>query len=398
MSTVAIVATYVPSEHFGGPARIHHMGAVLRAAGHRVSYVVIAANHPSERLGQLDMLRVVERPFRAKLDHIYSDVDLAHRAAADRSHVRAITEHLRSLETTAIILEHPFLIDTVAAVAANLAVPLVYSCANIEHRLMHDLERFMFDWKRRTDRFEEVRALEQRSIDAATSVTAICRTDQTMLRAEFGAESVLVPNGSSLADYPLPRPDHPSRRADSPVDFAIAGSAYWPNTEGLAMIAWPSLAFLPPIMRIHVAGSMSREILKLRSVERRHSANASRMTLRGFLEADELVATFHAARAILVPIFTGEGSNLKTADALASGRPVIATERAMRGYEDVLAADASGVVVVSDVDQFRAAMAEVARSPRPSLAVGAARHAMLGWNERLQPLVGLIGELTGARA
>ena len=33
MSTIAIVATFAPSESFGGPARIFHMRRVLEAAG-----------------------------------------------------------------------------------------------------------------------------------------------------------------------------------------------------------------------------------------------------------------------------------------------------------------------------------------------------------------------------
>jgi glycosyltransferase involved in cell wall biosynthesis len=385
MSTIAIAATFPPSESFGGPARIHHMGSALRAAGHQVIYIVISSQHLSHRLGPNDLVRVVERPFRAEVDHIYGDVDLARRAAHDRSVGVAVAEHLARTDARAVILEHPFLIDSIGPVCASLGLPLVYSCANIEHRLLHDLERFMFDWRRPTDRFEEVRALETRAIEAAAIVTTICPTDQAVLKSEFGADSVLVPNGSILAEC-LPATTRSTRRAGEPVDFAVAGSAYWPNVEGLSLIAQPSLAFLPPTSRIHVAGSMSRELLKLRSIERRYATNSSRLALRGFLETDELVATFQAARAILVPVFTGEGSNLKAADALASGRPVIMTARAVNGYEDILELDDEGVTVTADADEFRAAMlATVTRERSPD--VGARRRAALAWNTRTAPLV-----------
>lgn len=395
MSTIAIVATYAPSEEFGGPARIHHMGASLRAAGHQVAYVVVAANHQAKRLGQLDLMRVVERPFRTRVDHIYSDVDLAQRALANPAHAQAISAHLSKIGADLVILEHPFLIEVVHAAIEPLGIPLVYSAANIEYRLLRELERFVFDWKRRTDRWEEVREFERRACEIAAAVTAICAHDQQVLRDEFGVEAVLVPNGSLIADHPLPTASPPTHRLGQPVDFAVAGSAYWPNTEGLAKIASPSLAFLPPTTRIHVAGSMANEILRERSVDRKHSANASRLVLRGFLSADELVATFHAARAILVPIFTGEGSNLKTADALASGRPVILTERATRGYEDVIADDDEGVTVVADADEFRAAMSAALRSER-SGPVGTNRHRALRWSARVSPLADTVESAIGA--
>jgi glycosyltransferase involved in cell wall biosynthesis len=121
------------------------------------------------------------------------------------------------------------------------------------------------------------------------------------------------------------------------------------------------------------------------------------MALRGFLDMDELIATFHAARAILVPVFTGEGSNLKTADALASGRPVIMTERATRGYEEVLAADDEGVTVVPDAQAFRAAMAgELRRERQPWM--GAARRELLGWPTRLAPLLAAVQRANAAGA
>jgi hypothetical protein len=397
VSTVAIVATFAPSESFGGPARIFHMRRVLEAAGHRVVNVVVTSNHPSERLGHDDIVRVVERPFRARVDHIYNDIDLAERAAADPAHGRAITAQLERLGTNVVILEHPFLIDIVQPVVERLGAALVYSCANIEYRLLQELERFAPDWRRRTDRAADVRRREEQATRAASVVTAICSTDQKVLRDEFGVDSVLVPNGTTLADRLPPTAPASGRRAGHPVDFAVAGSAYWPNVEGLAKVAEPSLAFLPPVSRIHVIGSMSNEILRFPSIDRRHSANASRLVLRGFLGMDELIATFHAARAILVPVFTGEGSNLKTADALASGRPVIMTERAARGYEDVLAADDEGVSIVSDATEFRAAMAAELRRPRQP-QVGTGRRDLLGWTTRLAPLQSAVQQATGTGA
>ena len=272
-------------------------------------------------------------------------------------------------------------------------MPIVYSCQNIEYALRRDLERFQFDWRRPLDRADQVRELERRAVSVATAVTSICATDQDALRTEFGVESTLVPNGTTVAGMPLPAAPPAGLHAGEPVDFAFAGSSYWPNLEGFARFADPSLAFLPPTARVQVAGSVCGQLLAVPSIARHHSINASRIVLRGFLEMDDLVALMWAARAVLVPVFIGEGSNLKSADALASGRPVVMTRRATRGYEDVIDADREGVTVVDDADEFRQAVLTAFRVPRPDGPVGRVRRTMLTWPRRLQPLVRVIDGL-----
>ncbi|MEO6571199.1 MAG: glycosyltransferase, partial [Ilumatobacteraceae bacterium] len=230
--------------------------------------------------------------------------------------------------------------------------------------------------------------IEERAVDLAVAVTTICETDRGTMLDEFGCDSVLVRNGSSVADHPLRVPGA-DEGPDDQVDFAFAGSSYWPNVEGFGRIATPSLAFLPPGTKIHVAGSVSDQLLSSRPIAQHHSANASRMVLRGFLPVADLVDMMHRSRAVIVPVFTGEGSNLKSADALACGAPVIMTRRATHGYEDIIADDRSGVTVVGDAREFRAAMASAVASER-SGPVGARRRADLGWTDRLAPLVRLV--------
>jgi hypothetical protein len=395
MATIAIFSTYPPFEGFGGPARVFHQRQVLEAAGHRVVHVVVQHSPTPYSRRDGDLVELVERPHGSPLDHVYIDVDLGYRAAANASLVRRIERHLAGLGVSVVILEQPFLIDVVAPVVSALSVPMIYSCQNIEFRLRRDLEDFQFLATRRNDRSNEVRVLEERAVELAAHITTICQEDRAGVRQEFGRESSIVPNGTSVVnvstfDQRIGSPD--------PVDFAVAGSSYWPNVDGFAQIAQPSLAFLPPTARIHVMGTMSNGLLDHPKLALRYSANASRLVLRGFQPMPALVATFAAARRVLVPVFVGEGSNLKSADALGSGMPVIMTRRATHGYEEILAADAEGVTVVDDAVEFRAAMAHAMNSDRPARPVGERRRAMLSWSARLQPLVELVNSLVAEPA
>ena len=386
-------STYSPSEGFGGPARAFHQRRVLEAAGHEVVHVVIQSNVDRGSLRSQDLCELVERPYRAPVDHIYNDVDLGRRASDDQRLVDRLASTLRSRSVDAIILEQPFLVGLVEQVAAALGAPVLYSCQNIEYRLRRDLERFQPDPRRTRGRSAEVRDLEQRAVELSESITTICPHDQHQLEAEFGRTSTLVPNGSEIAEWPL----NVRRKPSSGIRFAFAGSAYWPNVEGFIEIATPSLAFLPPTVRIDVAGSVGGEILRSPAILRHQSANASRMTMHGFVPMARLIELMTQADAVIVPVFIGEGSNLKTADALASGSPVIMTERALRGYEDVVDEDPSGVTVVDSAAAFRTEMKATVDGFRQDAVIGEPRHALLSWSRRLEPLVGVVDSLVGAR-
>jgi hypothetical protein len=293
-------STYAPSEGFGGPARIFHARNVLESDGHTVIHVVIQANHAPGDARRSDIVRLVERPHGAPVDHIYADLALARRAAADvRLHESLITK-LGSQGVELIVLEQPFLVDVVERVSSRLGVPVVYSCHNIEYRLLRELERFQPDWKRSKLCSSHVRELEAKAVELSVSVTTLAEADRQLLSDEFGRDSTVVPNGSTLADGPV-------RRWGEQGDFAFVGSAYWPNVDGFARIATPSLAFLPPTTRIHVAGSASHEILRNKAIDRRHSVNASRLTLHGFVDSDTLARLLGSANAVIVPVFIGEG-------------------------------------------------------------------------------------------
>jgi Glycosyl transferases group 1/Glycosyltransferase Family 4 len=397
MTSIAIFSTYAPSEGFGGPARTYHQRTVLESAGHDVTHVVVQGQPPTQSSRSCDLVMFVERPFRAPIDHVYNDIDLGVRAAQDRRVMQRISAHLEARQVDLIILEQPFLVQVVAPIAQSSGIPVIYSCQNIEYRLRQELERFQYVPDRPKNRSDQVREIEVAAIELSSRVTAICDTDQAKLREEFGCVSTIVPNGSTIVSERLrPRAAH-AGASESAVDFAFAGSSYWPNVEGFVQIATPSLAFLPPTTRIHVAGSISADLLSTPPIARRHSVNASRISLHGFLPMDELMELMGNARSVLVPIFVGEGSNLKSADALGSGAPVIMTRRATHGYEDVLELDSEGVTVVDSAEEFRHAMKATLGQPWPTGRVGERRRDQLSWATRLQPLLGVVDEISESK-
>ena len=93
----------------------------------------------------------------------------------------------------------------------------------------------------------------------------------------------------------------------------------------------------------------------------------------------ELSAVKQGCHGVFLPIRGGGGTNLKTAEALALGKWVVATSTALRGFEAFLGAD--GVVIADTSADFRRAMRQVLERPPLELtehfACGA-RRALLG--------------------
>ena len=102
------------------------------------------------------------------------------------------------------------------------------------------------------------------------------------------------------------------------------------------------------------------------------------------VDNDILAALYAGARAVILPKTLEGGSNLKTAEALASGRPVVATRLAFTGFEAFI--DLPGVVIEDSPDRFWNAvdtlLSQPAASSRPSHAA-----AILSWEDCLRPMV-----------
>jgi FkbM family methyltransferase len=96
---------------------------------------------------------------------------------------------------------------------------------------------------------------------------------------------------------------------------------------------------------------------------------------------------------MMLPITYGGGSNLKTAEALLSGHPIIATSKALRGYE--MFAAWPGVIIAETRDAFCTGMRRVLSGEALSPPQGDRLDAIV-WDQTLQPIVNLVRGLAAA--
>ncbi|MGX4643835.1 glycosyltransferase [Massilia sp. SYSU DXS3249] len=213
--------------------------------------------------------------------------------------------------------------------------------------------------------------------DAALSL-AVTREDAETLRS-YGAPSVLhAANGISpwQAD-PERCARWRARLPQQPWPIFIA-SAHPPNYTGFLDAVGDSLACIPEGSKLVIAGGAGPHLERELGKSRWRELNLSRLQVLGVLDDADLAAVKSLAHAFLLPIGGGGGSNIKTAEALYSGRPVVCTPTAMRGFERF--AGLPEVLIAETPAQFQDSIRKVLElTPAAPAAVDAVR-ASLTWD------------------
>ncbi|QDU53960.1 glycosyltransferase [Aeoliella mucimassa] len=156
---------------------------------------------------------------------------------------------------------------------------------------------------------------------------------------------------------------NPAEPSPLPEKFAlgfIGNLLYRPNIDGVRWFldeVWPQVLQAVPDCQILLAGSGADQF----------SGRPGVVSL-GFI--DSVASLYDQASVILVPIRYGGGSNIKLPEAMAHGRPCVATSRAVDAFgTDVEGCE--GLLSCSDAQQMAAAVIRLA-SDREQLQQAAA--------------------------
>lgn len=223
---------------------------------------------------------------------------------------------------------------------AGWATPHVYLAHNVEHRLYADLARGrpVLGWANRRES-RRIHAVERRICAGAREVWTLTAEDATTLEGL----------GALTRHFHLPPTEVPSATPVAPTrDVVTLGSWTWKaNAAGLQWLLDEVVPHLPAGVQIHVGGAGAQEL----------TAGRPRVTYHG--RVPDAMEFLRSGRVVAVPSVRGAGVQVKTIDALTTGRPVVATATAMRGVGDPPARTA----VVSDCVSFAAALAGALAQP-----------------------------------
>jgi len=224
-----------------------------------------------------------------------------------------------------------------------------------------------------------VQTLEREACRVADLTLAVSESDEVALRS-MGARRVLrASNGihtskTSLSVVAKWQASLKHRRV-----ALFVGSAHPPNAAGFVQAFGDAMGFLPPDCCIVAAGRVGVRLREHYEATRYAALNLSRLVITGEVEADDLGALKAIAEVYLLPIFEGGGSNIKTSEAILSGRPIIATSTSLRGFERYTTLP--DLTIADSREAFVAALRSAFTSkPRPTASMDTRRTELLWQN------------------
>lgn len=342
---IVTLSTYPVSTPFhGGQRRVDAISRELRRAGHSVTSVPVffEGNYPAHdaedaqtALPSTALGDLIARGMREDL-HMHTLL------TPGTAELDALRTRLLALAPDILQFEHPWLLPLLDLILETLPGPdcprVVYSAHNIEAELA-------------PARFKpEVTALERAAAARADLIIAVSQNDADTLSdwaaTGRGAPVIVAPNGCwpPMPDMNKPRP--------IPQDYLlVVGSSHSPNAEGYWEVIGKIPGCIPPDGQLVVAGGVG-DLLRADPRHRHFQLlNKHLVHLTGTIDEDHLQTLLTHALGIALPIKSGGGTNLKTAEALLTLKPIVAMEPAMRGYDD--ARRLPGVHVAETEGNFR---------------------------------------------
>lgn len=302
-------------------------------------------------------------------DAVRHDPALRHRLAA----------RLEMLAPDVIWCEQPFLWPLVAPLAEIKAITVVYSGHNVEWRARRELLARL--GRTAPAIVERLATLERAVIARADLVIACSEADASGYRAMGATTVAIVPNG---ADPPVAGDDSDAAalaRLQAQLDpgrpvLAFIGANYLPNWIGLRDLVVTSMAPAGALagFQLLLMGEVCRPYADWL---RQRGGAMPQIHALGRVDAATRSAAFRLADVAILPLTTGGGTSLKTAEALLGMSEVVGTPIAFRGHEE--RAGAPGVHCVAP-DAFAARLAALDLTDRDAIRAraGARRPEVAG--------------------
>jgi glycosyltransferase involved in cell wall biosynthesis len=223
-----------------------------------------------------------------------------------------------------------------------------------------------------------LRRLEESALRSFDAVAVVSDTDRARLGSAQEAKILICPNGWDAAEL-IP--------VGEEKIVAFVGLLGWgPNADAAVWLAkevWPAVHSRVPGAKLLLVGrDPSAQVLDLRSES--IDVTGSVPDVRPYLAR---------ARVTTAPLRAAGGSRLKILEALASGRPVVATSTGAEGLTDLIG---SGIVVADSAAATSDAVVALLENRERAEALGKAGHEAVrdrySWDTTLRPLLDFVAE------
>lgn len=240
-------------------------------------------------------------------------------------------------------------------------VKVIYSSHNNEAALKSKILE-LYPVENKNEVIEAITDLEKDLFYHSDLIFTVTKSDANYAKKYSKAPIIVVPNGISDSKIYTNKVNLWKKKIGENFILFIA-SGHPPNTQGFIELLSP-LGFIPPDMKIVVVGAVKYGLLDYYQKESLYEkVDISRLILCGFVSNRDLSAIISLSKIIILPIVYGSGSNIKTAEAIYSGKYVIGTKKAFEGFKDFLTLNS--IYCTNERAYFRKRLVELMEKPLP---------------------------------
>lgn len=355
---------YYPIRHpiSGGQRRTANLRGLLSDLGHRVTTMAISPHRGDGEAEEDDIVLSLEQhAWVFRVPHHF-ELRLAQAASFSEPLCRRIEGAFRREDPDLVWLEHPFLWSLLEDYIAAEALPVIYSSHNVEWKMKQELLAVtrIFD----PLAVHEIKDLEEDLARRAQAIVCCSEDDGSYYRSLSARTVMVIPNGADVPSVADEAGAFHSIRSYCSDAFAVptfcyVSSYHEPNWQGFVELVLEPLSSREPVdpMVILLIGGIGRFYRSRRGGQTLPEG----IKVATITDASEDVKNLSLLKsdAVLLPIRVGGGTNLKTAEALLSGKAIIATSRAFRGFEEYMRHDL--VSIADGAEAFRDAMEQAAQ-------------------------------------
>jgi Glycosyl transferases group 1 len=391
MKIITLTTFSIQNPRTGGAQRVNNIVEFYRSLGHEVLPVGVMEEHAGAVLEGF-----VPFPPRDELAEVSKELLLLEDLAlgklfANSDHYFAQLKARIPFIPDLIHIEHPWLFGFAKRYAKTLRGRppfLLYGSANVEHQLKYSLLVDRVSVLKAEQSRDLVLECERDAIKNADGFCCVSEHDLAWASKISRVNVVLAPNGvkaRNLTEKGIADANKISRHRK----FALyCASAHPPNMNGFFSIFSEGIGCIAPDEALIIVGSAGRHIV---NDQRAHRVAGMQGRVVDAGEVDEtcIQGLLETANTIILPITSGGGTNLKTAEALWAKKRVVATNIAMRGFETF--STQPGVTVENEPAKFQRAVFDAMNSPVLRLAQSDAKsREQVLWSATLAPLKKLL--------
>lgn len=353
-----MIATYpIKMAQHGGQRRVAAIVEEYRKVFKSVKFVAVYSpdyykHHGKDDIAVKGMIREETRnsPY-------IGDIICGQAIFSDPHVKKRMTQLLKSFKPDIIQIEQvfPYLGIKPLLKELNLDPKIILSSHNIEYTHKKSiLDNSVYQYQS-AEATKTIRECEQDLAKNANLITAVSAEDAKALK-KMGAKSVVVaPNGIAKTIKTARSEDEWKlfKQQRGLNDIAVfIGSAHPPNWHGFLAMVGDRLGFLSNSQQLILAGSISDYFENsFNDIRPEHVTFWRRAYAAGRLSDESLAGLISESDVILLPITEGGGSNLKTAEAILSGKKIVATSYAFRSFEEYL--NLPNIFIANEPNEFR---------------------------------------------